>query len=232
MIKKNFDKEIEKFKSLEKNFNSSKEIIDQFILGQKGDLSHKQPKSINELTLYCYRVAGIVGLMVCDALNVKDMKIRHYAIDLGIAMQLTNISRDIKEDAVMGRIYLPQNLVGSLKARQIELPSKNEYKNIKACQIKLLNLADDYYSSAEHAIPFLPGRTSLAIKIASKLYQAIGKKIINKNISYLKGRVFVTKYEKLKITLANIFLTTNNNTQLKAHNKKLHTSILNLPGAH
>ncbi|MDG2252115.1 MAG: squalene/phytoene synthase family protein [Methylophilaceae bacterium] len=231
-IKKNFQKKIEGFKGSKKSINSSKEIIGQFILGQKGDLSHKQPKSLNELTIYCYRVAGIVGLMVCDALNVKDIKIRHYAIDLGIAMQLTNICRDIKEDSHMGRVYLPQNLVGKLKAGEVEFPNENDYKKIKVCQNKLLKIADDYYASAEHAIPFLPGRTSLAIKIAAKLYQAIGKKIINNDISYLKGRAFITKYEKLKITLTNIISINKTPTKINTHNKRLHAAIMNLPGAH
>ena len=231
-LKKNFYKKIEGFIGLEKKFNPSKEITKQFILGQKSDLSHKQPRSINELTIYCYRVAGIVGLMVCDALEVKNSNIRRYAIDLGIAMQLTNISRDIKEDSAMGRVYLPKSLVGRLLADEVNSPNKATYNKIKACQNTLLKLADKYYASADLAIPFLPGRTSLAIKIASKLYQAIGKKIINKDVSYLKGRVFINKYEKLRITLANIFLITNKHTQLKIHNKKLHTSIMNLPGAH
>jgi len=230
-LKKDFHKKIEGFVGLEKKFNPSKEIMNQFILGQKSDLSHKQPRSINELTIYCYRVAGIVGLMVCDALEIKDINIRRYAIDLGIAMQLTNICRDIKEDSVIGRVYLPQNLVGNLKARDIEIPNKNAYKKIKLCQNTLLHLADDYYASAELAIPLLPGRTSLAIRIASKLYQAIGRKISNKNISYLDGRVFVTKYEKLKITFVNI-LPKKYPIQLNSHNKKLHTAIMNLPGAH
>ena len=230
-LEKNFQKKIEGFVGLEKRFNPSKKIMNQFILGQKSDLSHKQPRSINELTIYCYRVAGIVGLMVCDALEIKDINIRRYAIDLGIAMQLTNICRDIKEDSVIGRVYLPQNLVGNLKARDIEIPNKNAYKKIKLCQNTLLHLADDYYASAELAIPLLPGRTSLAIRIASKLYQAIGRKISNKNISYLDGRVFVTKYEKLKITFVNI-LPKKYPIQLNSHNKKLHTAIMNLPGAH
>ena len=98
------------------------------MLGQQSDLSHTQPKSIDELIVYCYRVAGIVGLMVCDALEVKNIKIRQYAIDLGIAMQLTNICRDIKEDAAMGRIYLPQDLVGNLRANQVNIPNKKILK--------------------------------------------------------------------------------------------------------
>ena len=95
----------------------------------------------------------------------------------------------------------------------------------------MLNLADEYYSSAEFAIPFLPGKTSLAIRVASKLYQAIGKKIINKKISYLDSRVFITKFEKLKITIINIFSTKKSYNGLTIHNKKLHSAIKDLPGA-
>ena len=231
-LEKNFQKKIEGFVGLEKRFNPSKKIMNQFILGQKSDLSHKQPKSINELTVYCYRVAGIVGLMVCDALEVKDKNIRRYAIDLGIAMQLTNISRDIREDSVMGRVYLPQSLVGKLKAGEVNNPNKVTYNQIKAGQKKLLKLADKYYGSAEYAIPFLPGKTSMAIKIASKLYQAIGKKITNNNISYLDSRVYVGKYEILKITLAHILTNDKIYKKLITHNIKLHIAIKTFPGAH
>ena len=225
-MKKNFHKRKEEFRGLEKRFHPSVKVVNQFMLGQKSDLSHKQPESMNELIIYCYRVAGIVGLMVCDALEVKDNKIRHYAIDLGIAMQLTNICRDIKEDSAMGRVYLPMSIVGNLNAIE------DVYKKIKACQKKLLSLADNYYSSAEFAIPFLPGKTRLAIRVASKLYQAIGKKITNKNISYLDSRVYVTKYEKFKITINNIFFKKKYFTKLTIHNKKLHSAITSFPGAH
>ena len=231
-MKKNFHKRKEEFRGLEKRFHPSVKVVNQFMLGQKSDLSHKQPESMNELIIYCYRVAGIVGLMVCDALEVKDNKIRHYAIDLGIAMQLTNICRDIKEDSAMGRVYLPMSIVGNLNAIDVNIPNKDVYKKIKACQKKLLSLADNYYSSAEFAIPFLPGKTRLAIRVASKLYQAIGKKITNKNISYLDSRVYVTKYEKFKITINNIFFKKKYFTKLTIHNKKLHSAITSFPGAH
>ena len=230
-FKDNFHKKIEEFVKLEKKFYPKKAIVNQFMLGQQSDLAHTQPKSLDELIVYCYRVAGIVGLMVCDALEVKDIKIRQYAIDLGIAMQLTNICRDIKEDAAMGRIYLPQALVGKLKANQLNIPNKKIFTKIQSCQKSLLSLADKYYTSAENAIPFLPGKTSLAIRIASKLYQAIGKKIIHKKISYLESRVFITKIEKLKITLINVLSSKKSNNKLSTHNAKLHSAIQNLPGA-
>ena len=231
-IKNNFHKIRKEFDGLEKKFHPSKEVVNEFMLGQQSDLSHKQPKSIDELIVYCYRVAGVVGLMVCDALEVRDPKKRYFAIDLGIAMQLTNISRDIHEDSAMGRVYLPQSLVGKLKASDVNIPDKEIFKKIDLCQKKLLNLANEYYDSAEIAIPFLPGKASLTIKIASKLYQEIGKKIIKKNISYIAGRVFVTKYEKLKITLINIFSNNKSYNELIIHKIKMHSAIRQLPGAH
>ena len=230
-FKDNFHKKIEEFVNLEKKFYPTKAIVNQFMLGQQSDLSHTQPKSIDELIVYCYRVAGAVGLMICDALEIKNIKIRQYAIDLGIAMQLTNICRDIKEDAVMGRIYLPQDLVGNLRANQVNSPNKKIFEKIQFCQKSLLILADKYYISAENAIPFLPGKTSLAIRIASKLYQAIGNKIINKKISYLDSRVFITKIEKFKITLINILFSNKSYNKLSIHDAELHSAIQNLPGA-
>ena len=75
------------------------------------------------------------------------------------------------------------------------------------------------------------GKTSLAIRVAANIYQAIGKKIINNNISYIEDRVFVNNYEKLKITFFKIFSKGKSSNKLKTHNIKLHNAIKDLPGA-
>ena len=103
----------EEFKGIDLNLHPKQNIINQFLKGQFSDLEFKQPIDLSQLLKYCYRVAGVVGLMICDVLDIHDAKLRYFAIDFGIAMQLTNICRDIKEDAQIGRIYVPKSETAS-----------------------------------------------------------------------------------------------------------------------
>ena len=79
-----------------------------------------------ELLRYCYQVAGTVGLLMCDLFGVKDPVARHHAVDLGVAMQLTNICRDVYEDALNGRVYLPGDLFESITAEKIVSPDASD----------------------------------------------------------------------------------------------------------
>ena len=99
----------DELKSIDEDFLPREEVLKEFLKGQTSDISHKQPDNINELLIYCYRVAGAVGLMVCDVIGIKDTRLKYFAIDLGIAMQLTNISRDVVEDSKINRFYINGN---------------------------------------------------------------------------------------------------------------------------
>ena len=79
--------------------------------GINSDKEFARIESISELLRYSYRVAGCVGIMMCDVLGIKNPNAKYHAIDLGIAMQLTNICRDIKEDFLIDRIYLPREII-------------------------------------------------------------------------------------------------------------------------
>ena len=102
----------------------NQKLVKNFLNGQIYDIKFTSFKSEKALIIYCYQVAGTVGLMVCDIFGVKDKKMRYFAIDLGIAMQLINISRDIYEDSLRNRIYLPESLMGKHSAKEIAYPTK------------------------------------------------------------------------------------------------------------
>lgn len=178
-------------------------IIHQLIDGISWDLENNHIANIDALIRYSYGVASTVGLLMCSVFRALDKSALRYAIDLGIGMQLTNIARDVIEDAQRGRIYLPQNwFTQGLDSSDI-LYSKNIRLEIFTKILKLLEIAEHYYQSAEKGISYLPSRVRLSILTASKLYNAIGKKIqlLNSDEYWSTLRVSTTKVEKIRLSL-------------------------------
>ena len=180
------------------------DLIDGLIFDQK----QVRIKNERELILYCYRVAGTVGVLMCIALDCKEKKSHDFAIDLGIAMQLTNILRDIKEDAEMNRRYLPGNFVKNLTPKQIINISQNikhkDHLIVQEAIKKILHLSNLYYKSGNAGLFFLKFQFKIVIAIASNIYRQIGVKLKNKSYNWYEGRIFTTIYEKFKITIKTI----------------------------
>ena len=180
------------------------DLIDGLIFDQK----QVRIKNERELILYCYRVAGTVGVLMCIALDCKEKKSHDFAIDLGIAMQLTNILRDIKEDAELNRRYLPGNFVKNLTPKQIINISQNikhkDHLIVQEAIKKILLLSDLYYKSGNAGLFFLKFQFKIVIAVASNIYKQIGVKLKNKSYNWYEGRIFTTIYEKFKITIKTI----------------------------
>lgn len=228
LTKENLQNKFESLKRLDDNQFPQIKYFEEFILGHESDINFEQPKSINELLRYCYRVAGVVGLMVCDAVNIKDENLKFFAIDLGIAMQLVNIVRDIQEDALRGRVYIPENLIGAVSASDI-LIKPDLIRKVEQEKLRILNIADKYFNSANYAIKFLPKEVSMAFGLASNLYQGIGKKIIKKEQPFTNGRVYLNSAEKLFHTLKFLLKSKKNKNYQPIHNNMLHLPIKNSP---
>lgn len=226
--KNEYHKAFCEFKSISRKYLPREDIIKEFLKGQASDLQHNQPENINELITYSYRVAGVVGLMVCDSIGIKDKNLKFFAIDLGIAMQLTNICRDIKEDAERGRIYLPKNMLRGIGLSDILQPTKQQLIIINDVRDSILKEADIYYESGYYGIEHLPKKTARSIRIAAKLYQEIGKKILKNNILFCDERVYLKKLEKVQISIKTIFFHRKKQIIIN-HNKLLHQAIKNLP---
>jgi len=192
-----------------KFFNASSKraaihLVDGLITDQETVLFQEE----EDLIRYSYQVAGTVGIMMCDALECYNENAKSFAIDLGIAMQLTNIARDVLEDAKMGRRYLPGCWVDQISPQ--EIIRATEDKNLKTTETiskgiqKLLSLAEKYYYSGSQGFIFLPIKTRLAISIASQVYRQIGVQLKSKNYNWYEGRQVTSKITKMRITISTL----------------------------
>ena len=162
-------------------------------------------QTVTELIDYCYKVAGSVGLMMCNVLNVDDKRAFPYAVALGIAMQLTNICRDVVEDANNQRVYLPKELIGNVSADQIINPDEKLRLVLREAVSELLEIADHHYRYAYEGLVFLPFRARVAILVAGQAYREIGNKL--KHIMHLDlwgGRVTTSRFEKIFVASASL----------------------------
>ena len=222
-------KEALELKAIIKSYGISEELISELIDGINSDINFTRYKDNAELLRYCYKVAGAVGLMMLSALEIKAKDARYFAIDLGIAMQLTNISRDIVEDYKKNRIYLPEN-TGIDKICMSNMTDQNQ-KKIQKTVKNLLIKADIFYKSSLNGMRFIPIQSRISILIALRIYQAIGKKIRNTGLIFLHENIYVSKKEKLFIVIKTIFeflIFFLIPLFRKKHNKYLHESLIGL----
>ncbi len=217
------------FVKTKKLFNiKDREIIDLIngLLIDKGKVEFMTEK---ELIRYSYHVAGCVGLMMCPILGCKERLAKSFAIDLGIAMQLTNIARDIKEDANMNRRYLPGNWIDFLSPKDIikcsNDPNSKNYKKIQKGINKILLLAEKYYKSGNAGLVYLPFKSHLSIAVASKIYRQIGKKIINNNCDWNR-RIYTNIFEKIFFSFFSLISIIDRFKKYPLHNNKLHKYLI------
>ena len=188
-IQKNFDNPIIKnMWVLIEEFNISLKIVQDLLIGIKSDIKKKvKLNSKKDLLIYSYRVAGTVGLMMAKILKVKKKDSLKSAIDLGIAMQLTNISRDVIEDSKNNRFYI-----------------NNNFREISST----IYLADSFYESSFYSIKDIPISFRFSILVARRVYRKIGHKILKKkNFEDYQnsGKIYVSNSEKILETFLSIF---------------------------
>ena len=200
-LKKSYDTKIEQIHSsneiekiihdviiLAENNNIKRVILEDLVDGVASDLKKTvHMRSVKDLLIYSYKVAGTVGLMMSKLLMVNDRRALKGAIDLGIAMQLTNIARDVIEDKKMNREYI-----------------KPDFENIQAT----LKLAEMFYESSFTSIQKIPFKYKFSIILARRIYRQIGRKILQKGSmkNYEKsGKIYVNNFEKIYHTVISIF---------------------------
>ena len=186
---KNFeDPVIQNMWNIINEFNISLEIIYDLFDGIESDI--KQNVKIDtrkDLLIYCYRVAGTVGLMMAKILKVSKKQSLKSAIDLGIAMQLTNISRDVIEDSKKNRSYI-----------------NGSFEEINST----IKLADTFYKNSFYSIREIPLSFRFSILVARRIYRKIGYKILKKKTfeNYSKsGKIYVSNFEKVLETILSIY---------------------------
>jgi phytoene synthase len=171
----------------------------ELIEGVRMDTHKQRYDDFNELYQFAYRVAGVVGLMMTPVLGYKDLNALIPAEKLGIAMQLTNILRDIREDKNMDRIYLPLAEIEKYRVNLQDLFNENFTPEIRALLKFQVERAHAYYDQADTGIKFLSRDTQFAIYSASKIYRGILKKIESHDYNPFLGRVFVPRRKKIMI---------------------------------
>jgi len=170
---------------------------------------------------------------MCRVLDAREPAAAAHAVDLGIAMQLTNLCRDIADDARMGRRYLPASLVGDVAPAALIDPSPALQPALRAAVARLLALAESYYASGEAGLPFLPVRARTGILVAGRVYRAIGHRLAAREHAYWEGRAFVPDWRKATITLAALATQPLRGafwSRPVAHPVSLHRALIGLPG--
>ena len=165
------------------------------------DVQQTRYKTFDELSLFCYRVAAVVGLMMTHVLGYKDERAFSYAKQLGIAMQLTNILRDIKEDKEMGRIYLPHADLAQFGVTEQDILKEKMTSELKALIKFQIERADQYYTEAIPGISLLKTESQYAIYSAARIYRGILRKIEACDYNPFLNRVFVPSTQKIGILL-------------------------------
>ena len=196
---KNQDYVLEAWQDLLQTYKIPQNLPLELIRGVLMDTHVKRFETFEELYVYCYRVASTVGLMSTEIFGYTEKKTLEYAEALGIAMQLTNILRDIKEDALMGRIYLPLEDLRKFNVTE---------KQIFACQfngnfVELMKFqierARFFYAKAERGIPLLEKDTRFTVLLACRLYAKILDKIEQQNYNVFTRRAHTNFNQKIRL---------------------------------
>ena len=175
--------------------------------GMEMDLNKKEFKTFKDLYEYCLCVASTVGLIFIKITGYKNPHTVEYAINLGVALQLTNILRDIKKDFENGRVYIPQEALEKFKYSKEEI-SKNLYNDnfVKLMKYEI-NRAKSYYEKANKYLDSDDYKTMLPARIIDMTYYKILKKIEKKNYNIYSGSVRLSKFRKVIISI-KVFLKT------------------------
>jgi phytoene synthase len=173
------------------------EIVD----GMAMDLDHSRYPDFKSLNLYCYRVAGVVGEVAAGIFggtrSADDRDIRRYAHELGLAFQLTNIIRDVGEDAQRGRIYLPQDELARYGVRETDLLNARSTPEFKALMQFQYERALTHYESALAALPARARRAQRPGLVMAAIYRTLLEEIRRSGFPVLRARVSLTPLRKL-----------------------------------
>jgi 15-cis-phytoene synthase len=176
----------------------------ELIEGMAMDARGTRYRTFNDLSLYCYRVAGTVGLMMSHVMGLRDELALKHAADLGIAMQLTNIARDITEDALMGRVYLPLQWIEEAGITPEEITAKKNRHKLALITERLLKEAERYYLSGDAGLWHLSFRSACAVAAARHVYAEIGSLILRKGSSAWDERSYVTGARKHWVIIGGV----------------------------
>lgn len=178
----------------------------ELLEGVSSDVGRVRVEDDAGLSRYAYLVAGTVGAMMGQLLGATDARARAAAVELGIAMQLTNICRDVLEDAARDRVYLPAARLRAAGLDPEELVcGVVDRERLAQVVREVLALADRHYQAARAGYAFLPWRARATVAVAARLYRQIGVTLLERQgADPLRGRVVVPTPEKLRLAVAEL----------------------------
>ena len=176
-----------------------REYFDDVLSGMEADLVKTRYQDFDELRQYCYQVASAVGLICIHIFGFKDERARAHAIDLGLAMQLTNISRDVKEDLEFGRIYLPQDELARFGCTEDDLRAglvNDAFRELMRFQAQR---ARAYFQSGFQLLPYLNPRGRACVSVLGGIYSRLLDRIEAAEYDVFSQRVSLSTTEKLGV---------------------------------
>lgn len=185
-------------------FRLTKKYFDDLLLGMESDIDSVSLGTLEELDEYCYRAAGTVGLLCLEVFGVAGNAARKYAIALGRALQLTNIIRDLREDARSGRVYVPKDLMDYHGVTVEDIASGRKGKHVRALILALIRMARYAYEEAERHRPRSAAARLVTSEAMRRVYQALLAKIEEDPEQVLVRRVSLPKWQKAKEVLAAV----------------------------
>jgi 15-cis-phytoene synthase len=185
-------------------FNIPIEYFEQLLDGMEMDVEDRKYNTFEDLYEYCYRVASTVGLISAKIFGYKNPLSREYAINLGIALQLTNILRDIHEDLEIGRIYIPQNELHQFHVTEENLRNHDLNTNFLQMMQFQYNRILDYYKKADQLLKREDKRNFIAARIMRNIYFEILIKIKKNNFDIFKNKIRLSKFKKLLVLFTTI----------------------------
>ena len=182
-----------------RQYQIPQQYFEEVLSGMEADLVKTRYQDFSELRQYCYQVASAVGLICIHIFGFKDVRARTHAIDLGLAMQLTNISRDVKEDLEFGRIYLPQDELARFGYSEDDLLSGKVNDAFKSLMHFQTQRARAYFQSGFQLLPYLNPRSRACTSVLGRIYSKLLDRIEAANYDVLNHRVSLTTTEKLSV---------------------------------
>jgi phytoene synthase len=161
------------------------------------DVREARYETLDDTLRYSYHVAGVVGLMMATIMGAREPEVLDRACDLGIAFQLTNIARDIVDDAQIGRCYLPAQWLREAGIPQEELALPRHRAALARLAARLVEQAEPYYASATEGLAALPLRSAWAIATAHRVYRQIGIEVKARGATAWDERVGTSRATKL-----------------------------------
>ena len=192
---------LNKLAGIIKQFNIPLDPFFDLIRGMEMDLQRKRYLSFDDLSQYCYRVASTVGLMCIEIFGYKNMSARDYAVNLGLAMQLTNILRDVKVDADNGRIYLPQEDMERFHYTEQELLDHEYNVNFVSLMRYEAQRAKEYFNKANRSLDFNDKSSMFAARAMQHIYYRLLLKLEEENFNVFRKNIRVSKFQKAAISI-------------------------------